>query len=165
MRKALQLYFHSSFDFYNWQNNLVDEILVLTVNLEILVRNLFSPIALKDIFAMLRFCDFAWFTYISKRLSMSWGFYFHETSHVRSFAKIKPSWKFPNLQYCTCGQRWVRQTWKCACLKIDLTHIYVISIKIHWVALRRQESVQIILMSLMWDRMGTNTPQHFPNNR
>ena len=27
------------------------------------------------------------------------GFYFHETSHIRSFAKIKPSLKFPNLQY------------------------------------------------------------------
>ena len=27
------------------------------------------------------------------------GFYFHETSHMRSFAKIKPSRKFTNLQY------------------------------------------------------------------
>ena len=26
------------------------------------------------------------------------GFYFHETSHMRSFAKIKPSQKFSNLQ-------------------------------------------------------------------
>ena len=44
----------------------------------------------------------AWFTYISKRqrdLIISRGFYFHETSHMRSFAKIKPSRKFLNLQY------------------------------------------------------------------
>ena len=59
MRKALQYYFHSSFGFYNWQNKLVNEILVLTVNLEILARNFFSPIALKDIFAMLKICDYA----------------------------------------------------------------------------------------------------------
>ena len=30
---------------------------------------------------------------------ISRGFYFHKTSHMRSFAKIKPSLKFPNLQY------------------------------------------------------------------
>ena len=29
---------------------------------------------------------------------ISRGFYFHETLHMRSFAKIKPSQKFPNLQ-------------------------------------------------------------------
>ena len=29
---------------------------------------------------------------------LSRGFYFHETSHMRSFAKIKPLQKFPNLQ-------------------------------------------------------------------
>ena len=42
------------------------------------------------------------FTYINKRQSdfaISRGFYFHETSHMRSFAKIKSSRKFPNLQY------------------------------------------------------------------
>ena len=27
------------------------------------------------------------------------GFYFHETSHMRCFAKINPSRKFPNLHY------------------------------------------------------------------
>ena len=32
-------------------------------------------------------------------IMISQGFYFHETSHMRSFAKIKPSQKFPNLQY------------------------------------------------------------------
>ena len=39
--------------------------------------------------------------YISKQqsdLAISWGFYFHEILHVRSFAKIKPSRKPPNLQ-------------------------------------------------------------------
>ena len=35
-------------------------------------------------------------------LCISRGFYFHDTSHMRSFAKIKPSRKFPNLQN-TCG--------------------------------------------------------------
>ena len=32
-------------------------------------------------------------------IAILWGFYFHETSHVRSFEKIKPSRKFPNFQY------------------------------------------------------------------
>ena len=44
----------------------------------------------------------AWFTYISKGqriFSISWGLYFSETSHTRSFAEIKPSRKFLNLQY------------------------------------------------------------------
>ena len=39
--------------------------------------------------------------YISKQqgvLAISRGFYFHEILHVRSFAKIKPSRKLPNLQ-------------------------------------------------------------------
>ena len=43
-----------------------------------------------------------WFTYISNRqsdIANSRGFDFHETSHMRSFAKIKHSRKFPNLQY------------------------------------------------------------------
>ena len=38
---------------------------------------------------------------ISKRqcdFTISRGSYFHETLHMRSFAKIKPSRKFPNLQ-------------------------------------------------------------------
>ena len=42
------------------------------------------PISIKD-------SDFA----------ISRGFYFHETSHMRSFAKIKWSQKFLNLQYLT----------------------------------------------------------------
>ena len=33
--------------------------------------------------------------------AISRGFDFHETSHMRSFAKIKPSRKFTNLQYIT----------------------------------------------------------------
>ena len=41
-------------------------------------------------------------TYICKRQSdfaiSRWG-YFHKTSPLQSFAKIKPSQKFPNLQY------------------------------------------------------------------
>ena len=35
-----------------------------------------------------------------RNFAISRGFYFHETSHMRSFAKIKPSGKQPNLQYC-----------------------------------------------------------------
>ena len=35
----------------------------------------------------------------AKSNSISLGFYFHETSHMRSFAKIRPSREFPNLQY------------------------------------------------------------------
>ena len=41
------------------------------------------------------------FTYISKRQNdflISRGFYFRETSQLRSFTKIKPSLKFLNLQ-------------------------------------------------------------------
>ena len=48
------------------------------------------------------------FTYINKRQSdfaISRGFYFHETSHMRSFAKIKSSRKFPNLQYMSHDTR------------------------------------------------------------
>ena len=40
--------------------------------------------------------------YISKQQSdfgISREFYFHETSHMQSFMKIKPLRKFPNLQY------------------------------------------------------------------
>ena len=51
------------------------------------------------------------FTYINKRQSdfaISRGFYFHETSHMQSFAKIKSSRKFPNLQYFkVTGTPWV----------------------------------------------------------
>ena len=42
------------------------------------------------------------FTYIGKRqsdLAILQGFYSHETSHMRNFAKIIHSQKFPNLQY------------------------------------------------------------------
>ena len=60
---------------------------------------LLSP--LKHILSTLKFATRAWFTYIHERqskFSNSWGFYFHGTSHMRSFAKIKPSRKIPNLQ-------------------------------------------------------------------
>ena len=42
------------------------------------------------------------FTHINKPYSdfaISRGFYFHETSHMRSFAKMKSSRKFPILKY------------------------------------------------------------------
>ena len=48
----------------------------------------------------------ALFTYISKRhegFAISRGFHFRETSHMQSFAKIKPSRKFPHLiAVCAC---------------------------------------------------------------
>ena len=72
-----------------------------TVNLEIFARVLFSRIALKDILTMLKLKTRTWFTYISKLegdFATSGGLYFHETSHKRSFPKIKTSQKFSNLQ-------------------------------------------------------------------
>ena len=54
---------------------------------------------LKDIFAMFSYRHL--FTYISKRqndFAISRGFFIHETLHVRSFANIKLSRKFSNLQ-------------------------------------------------------------------
>ena len=53
-----------------------------TVNSEIFAGILFSQIALKDIFTMLKFASWACFTYISKLHSdfaILRGFYFHET--------------------------------------------------------------------------------------
>ena len=49
-----------------------------------------------------KFVTKARFTYINKQKSdsaISQGFYFHKTSHMRSFPKIKSSRKFPYLQY------------------------------------------------------------------
>ena len=42
------------------------------------------------------------FRYISKQqtyFAIFREFYFHETSHMLSFAKIRPSQKFPDIQY------------------------------------------------------------------
>ena len=53
----------------------------------------------KMCFCMIRDFGSPTITHISKRQSdfgLSRGLYFHETSHMRSFAKIKPSRKFPN---------------------------------------------------------------------
>ena len=75
-----------------------------TVNSEIFTRIFFSRIALKDIhvFSTLKFATRPWCTYISKRqsdLAILREFCFRETSHMGSFAKIKSSRKFLNLQY------------------------------------------------------------------
>ena len=58
-------------------------------------------------------------TSVNKRQSdsaISRGFYFHETSHMRSFAKFKPSRKFPNLQYIAdmCDDRMGNMSIFCA---------------------------------------------------
>ena len=77
-------------------------ILLYTVNPEFFAKPLFSRTVLKDIFVMLQICDKGRFTYIIKQKSNSailQGFYFHKTSHMQSFAKIKASRKLPNLQY------------------------------------------------------------------
>ena len=74
---------------------------VITVNSEIFARILFSRIVLNHIFATLKIATRVWFTNINKiqsEIANSWGLYFHETSHMRSFAKIRSSRKFPNLQ-------------------------------------------------------------------
>ena len=81
-----------------------------TVDSEIFERILFSRIALKDIELCKKFATKARFTYINKRQSdfaISRGFYFHETSHMRSFGKIKSSRKFPNLQYLDASCRFL----------------------------------------------------------
>ena len=73
-----------------------------TVNSEIFARISFSRIASKDIFSMLKIRDFGMIYLhqkMTKRFSHSRGSYFRETSRKRSFAKIKPSRKFSNLQY------------------------------------------------------------------
>ena len=73
-----------------------------TVNPEIFARILFSRKGLNNIFATLKIATRAWFNYISigeSNFAIFRGFHFHETSQMRSFAKIKPSRKFPNLQY------------------------------------------------------------------
>ena len=63
-----------------------------TVNSEIFARILFSQKALKDIFAALKICDYD-MIYVhyktTKVIAMLQGFYFHGTSQMRSFAKIK----------------------------------------------------------------------------
>ena len=62
-----------------------------TVNPEIFARTLISRMALKDIFATFKFRDEGMIKPISvlrqNDFSLSRGFYFHETSHMRSFAK------------------------------------------------------------------------------
>ena len=73
-----------------------------TVNSEIFANTLFLRIVLKDTFATYKIVNRAWITYISKRqsdIANSQGLDFHETSHKRSFAKIKLSRNFPNWQY------------------------------------------------------------------
>ena len=60
------------------------------------MRNLFSRIDLKDIFWREKLATWARYMYISKGQSdfvISRGFYFHETSHMQTFVKIKPSRK------------------------------------------------------------------------
>ena len=73
-----------------------------TVDSEIFVRILFSRIALKNIKSdVKKLATKARFTYINKGQSdfaISQGFYFHETSQMRSFAKIKSSQKFTVMQ-------------------------------------------------------------------
>ena len=72
-------------------------VVVLTVNSEIIVRILFSRIALKDIFFYIKIARLGHGLPISEndsRFSISRGFYFRETSHLRSFEKINPRQNF-----------------------------------------------------------------------
>ena len=62
---------------------------------------IFANCIKRHIIDVKKFAVKARLNYINKRQSdfdISRGFYFHETSHMRSFAKIKSSRKFPNLQ-------------------------------------------------------------------
>ena len=64
--------------------------------------NFIFPNSIKRHISDVKLATKAGFTYINKGQSdfaILQGFYFHETSHMRSFAKIKSSQKFPNLQY------------------------------------------------------------------
>ena len=86
-----------------------------TVNPEIFAGISFSRIALKDISATLKNRDYGMISYISKRqgdFAIHRGYYFRETS------QIKPSRKFPNLQYasCACG----------GTLTISVCHIFYV---------------------------------------
>ena len=73
-----------------------------TINSEIFARILFSQLTLKHIFVTLKIRDkgvIYQYQLTTEWFANSWGFYFHETPHMRRFAKIKPMRKFPNLQY------------------------------------------------------------------
>ena len=77
-------------------------ILINTVNSDFFARILFSRTAFKHIFATLKIAARAYLLIsVNDRTDFvnSGCFYFHETSHMRSFEKIKPSRKFSNLQY------------------------------------------------------------------
>ena len=63
----------------------------ITLCSEIFARLLFSRITIKDIFATLKVCLGHDLPTSVNNIVISRGFYFHETSHRRSFAKIKPS--------------------------------------------------------------------------
>ena len=65
-------------------------------------ENLILADTLKDILAIVKISLQGYdlpISVVDSDFAISRGFYFHETSHMRSFAKIKPSRKFPNLQY------------------------------------------------------------------
>ena len=70
------------------------------MNSEFFARILFSLIALKDIFATfnLRPGHDLHISVKGRVILPYCEFYFHKTSHMRSYAKIKPSRKFLNLQ-------------------------------------------------------------------
>ena len=69
----------------------------VTVNSEIFAKILFSRIALKDIFATFKIRDQVMiylYQSTTECFAISRGFYFRETSHMQSFAKIKPRENF-----------------------------------------------------------------------
>ena len=74
-----------------------------TVNPEIFRENLIFANSVISLISDTKFATRALFTYISKRQSdfgISRGYIFTKLRiYMRSFAKIKPSLKFPNLQY------------------------------------------------------------------
>ena len=74
----------------------------LTRPRKFLLDLIFGNSVKRHIFTMIKFATRVWFTNICKQQSdidIARGLYFRETTHPHSFAKIKPSRKFPNLQY------------------------------------------------------------------
>ena len=70
---------------------------MITVNSEIFTRILFSPIALKDIFATFKIRNLPVSVNYKVILPFFDGFIFMKLRSMRSFANIKTSQKFPNL--------------------------------------------------------------------
>ena len=75
---------------------------------------------------------------------------FHESSHIKSFAKIKPSQKFPNLQYAkpTVQFDWTSSMSSCMCLTYLYQMDYIFSFL--WIELFINAKLTLVKFSPMW---------------